>query len=116
VVETTARIDTPTDQASVSGPRVAMGGVAFAGARGVAGVEVSTDGGQTWRPVVIGPPSGPGTWRQWGYVWEDASPGAHQLMARATDGSGALQPAEERPPFPRGASGYHTVHLEVHPA
>ena len=115
-METTARIDTPTDQASVSGPRVAMGGVAFAGARGVAGVEVSTDGGQTWRPAFTGPLLGPGTWRQWGYVWEDATPGAHRLTVRATDGSGALQSAEERPPFPRGASGYHTVHFEVHPA
>jgi DMSO/TMAO reductase YedYZ molybdopterin-dependent catalytic subunit len=115
-VQTTARIDTPTDQASVPGPRVTVGGVAFAGARGITGVEVSTDGGQSWQQAFTGPPVGPGTWRQWGYVWEAAPVGVYQLMVRTIDGSGALQSAEERPPFPRGASGYHTVHLEVHPA
>jgi hypothetical protein len=52
------------------------------------------------------------TWRQWLVMW-DASPGDHQLQVRATDGTGSVQPAEHAPPFPNGATGYHTVWVQV---
>jgi len=47
LVQTVARIDTPVDQARVGGPRLEVGGVAFAGSRGVDRVEASLDGGTT---------------------------------------------------------------------
>ena len=52
------------------------------------------------------------TWRQWVYRW-DASPGEHTLSVRATDGDGEVQTAEVADPFPDGATGFHTVTVDV---
>lgn len=40
----------------------------------------------------------PGVWVQWAYRW-DATPGAHEIRVRATDASGATQPADDVDPF-----------------
>ena len=111
--QTVARIDTPLNDATLAGPRVPVGGVAFAGTRSISRVEVSTDGGATWRPAQTRPPLAPATWVQWGLTWEDAAPGTYLALARATDGEGALQPAEEAGSFPRGATGYHHARITV---
>ena len=52
------------------------------------------------------------TWVQWRYDWP-ASPGAHTLAVRATDGTGAVQPEERVTPFPDGATGWHTITVSV---
>jgi DMSO/TMAO reductase YedYZ molybdopterin-dependent catalytic subunit len=113
LVQTVARIDTPTDRASVPGPRLEVGGVAFAGSRGISRVEASLDGGTTWREAGIRGPLGSSTWVQWAVEWEDASPGTYNVVARATDGSGVLHTAEETGSFPLGATGYHRVRVDV---
>ena len=112
-VQTVARIDTPIDNSSVAGPRLEVGGVAFAGSRGVSRVEASPDGGATWREARLKPPLGSDTWVQWSADWDDVSPGTHTLLARATDRTGTLQTPDEHDPFPRGASGYHHTTIEV---
>ncbi len=106
-VKTMARIDTPRGLASLPAGRVPVAGVSWAPHRGITGVEVRVDDGP-WQPARIG--SGPtaDTWRQWIFDW-DATPGRHQLTARATDGTGAVQTDERRPPMPDGASGWHSV-------
>ena len=49
------------------------------------------------------------TWRQWLVRW-DATPGDHLLQVRATDRTGTRRRARSTaPPFPDGATGYHTV-------
>ena len=52
------------------------------------------------------------TWRQWSYLW-DATPGRHRLRVRATDGTGAPQDGNDQPPGPGGATGYHTINVDV---
>ncbi len=111
--QTIARIDTPRAEATVSGPPVPIGGVAYAGTRGIARVDVSTDGGATWRQAATEPPLAAGAWTRWALTWEDVVPGAHVLLARATDGAGTPQPVEEAGSFPRGATGYHRVGMTV---
>ena len=54
-IHTTAIIATPPDNAVVESA-VTIGGVAFAGDRGISAVEVSTDGGQTWNLATNIPP------------------------------------------------------------
>src|SRR5262249_20843475 len=49
LVQTVARIDTPQNNANLTGSHLEVGGVAFAGGRGIARVEASVDGGTTWR-------------------------------------------------------------------
>ena len=67
-------------------------GVAFGGSRAVAGVEVSTDGGEHWQPArFLGPDLGPFAWRPFVFA-TDLSAGEHRLVSRATDVDGNSQP------------------------
>jgi DMSO/TMAO reductase YedYZ molybdopterin-dependent catalytic subunit len=111
VVRTQSRIDTP-HRARVGRPTW-IAGVAWAGIRGIAGVEVSTDGGVRWTPAVLRKPLSPWAWSQWAYGWTPARRGAHTVSCRARDGTGALQDAVSRSPHPSGASGYHRVEIEA---
>ena len=47
--------------------------------------------------------------------WEDISPGSYTVLARATDGRGALQAPDEHEPLSKGATGYHRAHIDVLP-
>lgn len=112
-IRATAIIATPRPD-SVVGLTVTIGGVAFAGDRGISRVEVSTDGGLTWRDATLKTPALSGmTWVLWTYDWTPAGSGAYQLRARAYDGSGAGQERERNPPFPNGSSGYDAITLFV---
>ena len=111
IVRTMSRIDTPTGVPLDDGT-VAVGGVAFAGLRGVQGVEVSVDGGDTWQEAQVAPAVNELTWNLWGFSW-DAEPGTYEVLVRAIDGTGEVQTAERERPLPDGATGYHTVTVRV---
>ena len=67
-------------------------GVAFGGVNAVKGVEVSIDGGKTWKIAkLIGPDMGKYAWRQF-VLQADLPKGTHQLASRATDEKGNAQP------------------------
>jgi DMSO/TMAO reductase YedYZ molybdopterin-dependent catalytic subunit len=114
VVRTYSRIDAPAAGATVvAGEPLAVYGVATAGDRGVTRVEVSPDDGATWREAELEPiaPAAGGelAWRRW-RATITLPPGATALLARATDGTGAVQVAEPQlPPLPSGATGLHRV-------
>ncbi len=59
---------------------------------GVRHVDVSADGGRTWRPATLLDDLGPRAWRQFVWHWE-ATPGDHLLASRAVDLAGNIQPA-----------------------
>jgi DMSO/TMAO reductase YedYZ molybdopterin-dependent catalytic subunit len=89
-------------------------GFAFSGAPGVARVEISEDGGETWKDAVLDPRQNPWAWRLWSFRWQAKTPGRATLHARATDSRGAIQPRE--PVW--NPSGYlynawHSVDVEV---
>ena len=111
VVRTESRFDTPRDGATVQSPFV-CGGIAWAGARRIQAVEVSPDGGQSWRAAELEVDLGPLSWRRW-QVSLDLPPGRHSLAVRAVDGTGTRQDAVERPPHPSGASGHHRINVTV---
>jgi DMSO/TMAO reductase YedYZ molybdopterin-dependent catalytic subunit len=110
-IKTESRIDTPRGGATLRRGRVVIGGVAWAQHRGIAGVEVRLDDGP-WQKAALGAVPSIDTWRQWSLPW-DATPGEHRLTVRATDNGGATQPADERPPAPDGATGWHTITVTV---
>jgi hypothetical protein len=60
--------------------------------------------------ATLGPEAGVDYWRQWYLRWTP-EPGASRrtLTVRATDGTGQTQTSEEATPFPRGATGWHSV-------
>jgi hypothetical protein len=50
---------------------------------------------------------------QWVYRW-DATPGAHTVSVRATDGRGTVQEEQPSRPAPDGARGWHTIRVSAH--
>lgn len=113
IIKTTARIDTPKDGDLVKLGPVSIAGVAFAGTRGIRKVEYSTDGGATWNAAPFGAPLSPFTWVLWKADWTPDREGAYRLMARATDGMGNPQDQRNAASYPSGASGYHTIQVDV---
>ena len=111
-IKTQSRIDTVKDGDQLSAGKTPIGGIAWAPHRGIEGVEVSTDGGETWNEARLARQLDVDTWRQWIYEW-DAAPGEYTLQVRATDGEGETQTAMKAPPHPSGASGYHAVGVTV---
>jgi DMSO/TMAO reductase YedYZ molybdopterin-dependent catalytic subunit len=67
-------------------------GIAFGGDCGVAAVDVSTDGGRSWRPAQLGKDEGKYGFRQWQTQMTLPSPGKYTVMARCTNSNGAAQP------------------------
>ncbi len=114
-MNTSCRIDSPIRSQIVdsSGP-VLIHGIAFSGSRGINRVEVSTDGGQSWNNATLTRPLSPYSWVLWHYDWDqERTEGRVEIVARATDGEGEVQPVEERPPEPSGATGYPRVSVRV---
>src|SRR5687767_620735 len=112
VVNTHSRIDTPY-RVRWDGGQVPLGGIANAGSRGVARVEISTDGGARWSDAELEEALGPLTWRRWRFLWTPPGTGKHVVLVRATDGEGQLQTATKRPPFPSGSTGFDSIELDV---
>ncbi|MPY96327.1 MAG: molybdopterin-dependent oxidoreductase, partial [Acidimicrobiia bacterium] len=110
-VKTQSRIDVPRARASVPAGQAVVAGVAWAPARGISAVEVQVDE-EPWQRAELGGAPSEHTWVQWRWAWE-AAPGHHVLRARATDGDGVAQTPERTRPDPDGASGWHTVEVEV---
>ena len=94
----------PGSGAHVPAGALELRGYAFAGGeRYVARVEVSADGGRSWRGAELLEDQGPWAWRQWRAEVE-LGPGRHELLARAWDSAGATQP--EHPATVWNTKGY----------
>lgn len=113
VIKTTSRIDVPGHGATIRGLHHTVAGLAFAGARGIEQVEISTDGGEQWAQATLAPPLSSASWRFWSYDWTVPKTGRHTLLVRATDGTGKLQTAIEQDPAPDGATGLHEITVTV---
>jgi DMSO/TMAO reductase YedYZ molybdopterin-dependent catalytic subunit len=83
------------DQTALQRGTHVMRGRAWSGAGAITQVEVSLDGGQTWRATHLEPPRERWLWGCWSYVW-DAQPGQYRIMSRATDEVGRVEPQTPR--------------------
>jgi DMSO/TMAO reductase YedYZ molybdopterin-dependent catalytic subunit len=76
---------------SEKGP-VQIYGVAFGGTNAVKSVEVTVDGGKTWKAArFVGPDLGRYAWRTF-VLSADLKPGSYMIASRATDTKGVKQP------------------------
>ncbi|MBW8480947.1 sulfite oxidase [Actinomadura parmotrematis] len=66
-------------------------GRSWSGGGRVRRVDVSADGGATWRRARLHGPAAEHGWVRWAAPWHPAA-GRHELLARATDATGAVQP------------------------
>ena len=92
--------------------RVRLEGRAWSGRAPVTAVDVSHDGGHSWRQAELDPSdTHPWAWRRWRAIWT-ATPGTHLLSARATDAEGHTQPLDQ--PWNRGGFSNNLIqHVPV---
>ena len=109
-VKTELRVDTPKPGKALAAGPVVIAGVAWAQHKGIARVEVGVDG--VWQEATLATQDTVDTWRQWYYRWQ-ATPGAHTIQVRATDQTGYTQTAVVQGAEPNGATGYHTIQVDV---
>lgn len=86
-----------------AGRRAEFLGIAWDGGSGIREVEVSPDGGNSWRAAMLGGDLGPYSWRQWRHSYTPIEPGAFTLMARARARDGSTQAGSLIP----NPAGYH---------
>ncbi|MBN2691492.1 MAG: molybdopterin-dependent oxidoreductase [Burkholderiaceae bacterium] len=85
-------VDPDDSRPMVVGAPAVVRGIAFSGQGGIRKVDVSTDGGQTWKPARLGPDLGRYAFREYQFVWTPTLPGLQTLAVRATDSGGHVQP------------------------
>jgi DMSO/TMAO reductase YedYZ molybdopterin-dependent catalytic subunit len=112
-VECKSIVVAPADGAALVAGSQTVTGFAWAGEGTIVAVDVSTDGGQTWKPASLMGAESRYAWRRFEHAWT-ATPGAHTVMARASDSLGRHQPASR----PRDPQGYrwnviHAVRVNV---
>jgi sulfane dehydrogenase subunit SoxC len=78
----------------VDAGEIELTGRAWSGWGRILRVEVSTDGGASWRDTTLGEQATPTEWVAWRAAWQ-AAPGAYELIVRATDEGGNVQPLEQ---------------------
>lgn len=89
-------------------------GIAMAGERTVEKVEVSTNGGRSWTEAQITTQRLPNIWVTWAYEWKLPATGEYQIVARATDSAGDVQPEEDAgADLYDGRTGWHRVRVKV---
>lgn len=114
IVQTMSRIDFPRHRQLLPVGLNRIGGISFAGSRGIARVEVTHDGGTTWREARLRRPLSPYAWVLW-TADLDLPEGEFNLAVRATDGTGATQTDKYAPTLPDGATGWHTLIVRTAP-
>ena len=104
----------PGDDAEVPAGPLTIHGWALAGdGRGIGRVDVSLDGGCTWRQAALQPATSRWAWRLWSLTVEARS-GPMTLSARAWDDTGATQPESAAALWnPRGYANNAWAHVEV---
>ena len=85
---------------------VPVGGIAFAGDRGISKVEVRVDGGP-WELAQLRAPLSETTWVIWRYDWPFRE-GEHTFEVRCAEADGTPQIEEKQGNRPDGASGIHS--------
>ena len=87
-------ITRPLEGAAVAPGPVRVAGFAWAGERRIARVDVSIDGGATWRAARLTGPVHKYAWRRFEFDAVLRQPEVHTILSRATDERGVTSPGE----------------------
>ncbi|MDD2768787.1 MAG: sulfite dehydrogenase [Methylococcus sp.] len=106
VMEAKSLITRPSGGQTLPGPGLhQISGLAWSGRGAIRQVEVSTDGGKTWRDAALDAPVLPKCFTRFRLPWRwDGSPAV--LKSRATDETGYTQPERQTLIAERGRQGY----------
>lgn len=108
-VKATSVIDTVAVDHIIENGRqqlVPVGGIAYAGDRGISGVEVRVDGG-SWQEAQLRAPLSETTWVIWRFEWPFEA-GDHTFEVRCAEADGTPQIEESKDARPDGSSGIHS--------
>lgn len=109
LVKATSVIDTvAVDSVIEDGDRklIPIGGIAYAGARGISRVEVLVDNEPEWRIADLRTPLSDVSWVIWRLDWPFEE-GRHDFQVRCVEADGTPQIKFVGPPRPDGATGIH---------
>ena len=112
-INTMSRIDVPDSGITIPVQETLVGGVAFAGDRGVIKVEISIDGRTPWQPAELRKALSPYTWILWTSHWTPPAAQRYSITVRATDGTGEVQTAVLHDALPDGATGHDSIIVRV---
>jgi DMSO/TMAO reductase YedYZ molybdopterin-dependent catalytic subunit len=112
-IKTQSRIDVPRTGRRVNAGTVVFGGVAWAQHTGIRKVELRVNRGP-WQQATLAPGISQDTWYQW-TLGVDLTPGQYEVQVRATNNNDEPQAEERRPVAPDGATGFHTIRVDVNP-
>ncbi len=114
-IRTTSVIDTVAVDAAIEDGEeklIPIGGIAFAGVRGISKVEIQVDGEGPWHEAQLRKPLSEATWVIWRYDWP-FSEGGHKFEVRTVEADGTPQIEEINSPRPSGATGYHSKNARL---
>jgi DMSO/TMAO reductase YedYZ molybdopterin-dependent catalytic subunit len=112
-IKTSSRIDVPRSGRPAKAGTVVFGGVAWAQHTGIGKVELRVNRGP-WRQAELAEGISADTWYQW-KLGLDLTAGQYEVQVRATDLAGHTQDEQSRPVAPDGATGFHTIRVDVQP-
>ena len=98
--------------ATLPGGSHTLTGRSWSGIAGIAGVDVSVDGGVSWQPATLAGRNEPQAWVQWSVPWSPA-PGDYVLKARARDLASPSRVQPDTVPF--NTQGYLFWAVVDHP-
>ena len=108
-----SRIDSPGHYQVLHGLQQRIRGIAFGGPHTIQEVQLSFDQEKTWVKADIEAPLSPFSWVIWNYDWAPPHAGKHMVAVRAIDAKGKVQTSEITRPQPSGATGLHSIVLNV---
>jgi len=110
-----AIIETPMDGSRAPKGKLAVAGLAWAGENDIAKVEVTTDGGRSWKEAELAERYGRWTWTRWRTeVAFEGPAGFQRIAARATDSAGRVQAwHSEANRLGYGNNGIHSVRVNI---
>jgi DMSO/TMAO reductase YedYZ molybdopterin-dependent catalytic subunit len=91
-VRVRALIASPVSGAHVARGAISVSGSAWSGSGAIANVEISTDDAESWRAATLDAPSSTRAATPWHAIIRMESSGEVEILARATDAAGNVQP------------------------
>jgi DMSO/TMAO reductase YedYZ molybdopterin-dependent catalytic subunit len=88
-------------------------GIAFCGNQAVGSVDLSADGGETWKRARLTSSAQRHVWTTWEFDWHPSQGGEHILAVRVTDQDGRKQEEDFDGAFASGSTGLHRVVITV---
>ncbi|OCA84027.1 sulfite oxidase [Bacillus sp. FJAT-27225] len=107
-INVNSTIQKPLDMEILNTGNHVIKGIAWTGNGMISQVDVSVDGGSTWRPATLGQNKSEGySWQAWSYEWTVSRKGEYAIMSKATDSYGRTQPAHAF--WNRKGYGYNAI-------